>query len=120
MNVMIAGSNASAITGTIGASGTLSEEFNISTFNTFGMLSDGASNGTINFLVSSVPLGTTGTLNAYRLLRDNVGAAVALTVPTGSGAFKDTDLHVLAPYQYVRILSSVAQTGCSFTIVMKA
>lgn len=116
-NVMIEGSNNQQIIGTMGISGTLSEEYDLSGFTQIGLLTDGAANGTLNFLVSLVA----GTVNdSYRLLRDNAGAAYALTVPTGRGAFKESDMRVLAPYRYVRILSSVSQTGFSATFVLKA
>lgn len=116
-NVMKAGSNTTQIIGTMGTSGTLSEEMDLSGFTQIGLLTDGAANGTLNFLVSvqSLALG-----NTYRLLRDNVGAAYAITVPTGSGAMKASDMAVLAPYRYVRLISSVAQTGFSATFVLKA
>lgn len=115
-NVMLMGSNNQQIIGTMGASGTLSEEFDLSGFTQIGLLTDGAANGTLNFLVSVVA----GTINdSYRLLRDNAGVAVAVTVPTGRGAFRESDMRVLAPYRFVRLLSTVAQTGFSATFVLK-
>ena len=83
-NVMIIGSNPSLVVGTIGTNGTLSEEFDLSSYNSIGLLVDNASNGTLNFLVASQPININGTLNnTYRLLRDTTGAAVAYTLPAG-------------------------------------
>lgn len=118
MNVEIIGSVPSVVQGTIGANGTLSEEFDLTGWNSLGLLSDTASNGTMNFLVSWQPL-SSGT-NSYRLVRDNAGAAYALTIPSGSSAYKASDIAVLAPYRYVRLLSSVSQgAGNQFTFVVK-
>lgn len=116
-NVMIEGSNASQIIGTMGTSGTLSEEFWLNNYTLAGMFSDGAANGTLNILVSPTAL-FNGT-NSYRPLRDNAGVAVALTLPAGSSAFRESDIHVIIPYQYVRFVSSVAQTGFSLTLAVK-
>lgn len=116
-NVMLIGSNNNQIIGTMGTAGTLSEEFDLSGFTQVGMLTDGAANGTLNFLVSVQSLAQG---NTYRLLRDTAGVAVAYTVPTGSNAYKEVDMRVLAPYRYVRLLSNVAQTGFSATFVLKA
>lgn len=118
-NVMIEGSNNNQFIGTMGANGTLSEEFDLSGFTQIGLLTDGAANGTLSILVAATSILSTGT-NTYRLLRDSVGASYALTVPTGSGAFKESDLRVIAPYRYVRLLSSVNQTGFSAAFVVKA
>lgn len=118
-NVMIAGSNNNLAIGTMGANGTLSEEMDTSGFTLLGLLTDGAANGTLNFLVSDQAISVTGT-NNYRPLRDSSGVAVAYTLPTGSNAFKESDMRVLVPYRYVRLLSSVAQTGFKATLIMKA
>lgn len=110
-NVVIIGSNPSLVVGTVGANGTLSEQFDLSMYNSLGLLSDNASNGTINFWVSN-QLYVPGTLaDNYRLLRDNVGAPYALTLPAGSSAFKASDIAVIAPYRFVRIGTSVAQAN---------
>jgi hypothetical protein len=128
-NVMIIGSNPSLIIGTIGAQGTLSEQLDLASYNSFGLLTDNAVNGTINIWVSNqlaaVPSGAGTLADNYRLLRDNVGAAYALTLPTGSSAFKASDIAVIAPYRFVRFSTSVGQangTGASattFTLVVK-
>lgn len=118
-NVMIEGFNPSFVIGTIGASGTLSEEFDLSTFSDIGLLSDNASNGTLNFLVAAQPIKVSG--DTYRLLRDSAGSPVALTLPTGSSAFRESDMRVLSPYRYVRLLASIAQSNTpTFTFVVKA
>jgi hypothetical protein len=116
-SVQIASYNPSLVIGTFGASGTLSEEFDLAGYATVGMLTDGMANGTMNILVAAYPL-STGT-NFYRTLRDNVGVAVPLTIPTGNGAYKESDIRVIAPYRFVRLVSSVAQTGASATFVVK-
>lgn len=126
-NVVIVGSNPSLIVGTVGASGTLTEQFDLSMYNSFGLLSDNANIGTLNFWVSNqlaaVPSGAGTLADNYRLLRDNVGAAYALTVPAGNGAFKASDIAVIAPYRFVRIGMSTAQASSgnptTFTFVVK-
>jgi len=120
-NVAIIGSNPSLVVGTIGTNGTLSEEFDLGMYTQIGLLSDNASNGTLNFLVASQPININGTLNnTYRLLRDTTGAAVAYTLPAGSSAFKESDMRILAPYRFVRLLASVAQASApTFTFVVK-
>ncbi len=126
-NVMIVGSNPSLIIGTFGASGTLSEQFDLSSYNTFGLLTDNANNGTLNIWVSNqlaaVPSGGGTLADNYRLLRDNVGAAYALTMVAGSGAFKASDIAVIAPYRYVRFGTATAQassgTPTTLTLVVK-
>jgi len=124
---MIVGSNPSLIIGTIGASGTLSEQFDLASYNSFGLLTDNANNGTLNIWVSNqlaaVPSGAGTLADNYRLLRDNVGAAYALTLPAGSSAFKASDIAVIAPYRFVRFGTSVAQASSgnltTFTLVVK-
>lgn len=122
-NVVIVGSNPSLIVGTFGAQGTLSEQFDLSMYNSFGLLSDNANNGTLNIWVSNqlaaVPSGAGTLADNYRLLRDNAGVAYALTLPAGSSAFKASDIAVIAPYRFVRFgTGGVAQangTGVSAT-----
>lgn len=123
-NVMIIGSNPSLVIGTVGAQGTLSEQFDLASYNSLGLLSDAGANGTLNFWVSN-QLYIPGTqADNYRLLRDNVGVAYVLTLPTGQGAYKAADIAVLAPYRYVRIGTSGAQANSTtapttFTFVVK-
>lgn len=118
-NVMIQGYNSSIVQGTVGTNGTLSEEFNLENYTIFGLLADNASNGTLNFLVANQSL-STGT-NSYRLLRDSAGAAVAYTLPAGNTAFKESDIAVIKPYRFVRLLTSIGQASTpTFTFVVKA
>lgn len=118
-NAQIIGHNSSIVIGTVGAGGTLSEEFNIDNYSIFGLLVDNATNGTLNLLVADQSL-TSGT-NSYRLLRDTAGAAVAYTLPAGNTAFKEIDMKVIAPYRFVRFLTSIGQaSGSTFKIVVKA
>ncbi len=121
-NVMVAGYNASLVVGTIATNGTLSEMFDLSNYSQLALLSDNASNGTLNFMVAGSPLYINGTLNdTFRLLRDTAGAAIAYTLPNGSGAFRTTDLAILASYRYVRLLTSVSQANTpTFTFVTKS
>lgn len=120
-NVMIAGSNPSLVIGTVGANGTLSEQIDLASYNSIGLLADNASNGTLNFWVAYQPY-VPGTLSdTYRLLRDNAGVAYALTLPTGSTAYKASDIAVLAPYRYVRIgtVATAQANSTTFTFVVK-
>lgn len=123
-NVMIEGSNPSLVVGTIGTNGTLSEQFDLSGYNSFGLMYDNATNGTLNFWVSNqlaaIPSGAGTLADNYRLVRDSVGAAYALSMPAGSGAFKASDIAVIAPYRFVRIGTSIAQASApTYTFVVK-
>ena len=123
-NVMIIGSNPSLVVGTIGTNGTLSEQFDLASYNSLGLLVDNASLGTINFWVSnqlaSVPSGAGTLQDNYRLLRDNAGAAYAIAMPAGNSAFKASDIAVIAPYRFVRIGTVGAQASApTFTFVVK-
>lgn len=123
-NVMIVGSNPSLVVGTVGTNGTLSEQFDLASYNSLGLMADNASNGTLNFWVSnqlaSVPSGAGTLADNYRLLRDSAGVAYALTLPAGNTAFKASDIAVIAPYRFVRLGTSVAQaSGTTFTFVVK-
>lgn len=128
-NVVIAGSNPSLIVGTVGASGTLSEQMDLSMYNSFGLLADNANNGTLNIWVSNqlaaIPSGAGTLADNYRLLRDNAGVAYALTLPAGNSAFKASDIAVIAPYRFVRFgtggvaQSSSASAPTTFTLVVK-
>ena len=116
--VEINGSVPSLVIGTIGTNGTLSEEFDLTGYTLVGMLSDNATNGTLNFLVADRPLSKG---NTYRPVRDNVGVAVPLTLPSGSSAFRESDIKVIAPYRFVRIFTTAAQSSApTFTFVVKA
>lgn len=119
-NVTITGSNPSLVQGTIGTNGTLSEIFDLAGYNSIGLLVDNASNGTLNFLVSYQTISPGTLVDAFRLLRDTTGAAVAYTLPAGNTAFKASDIAVIAPYRYVRILTGQAQANApTFTFVVK-
>lgn len=113
-SVQIASYNPSLVQGTIGVNGTQSEWFDLAGYTWLGLVVDGASNGTMNFVVG------TAAGDSYRLLKDNVGANVAITLPAGGSAFRESDMRVLAPYRFVRIITSVAQSGGpTFTFVVK-
>lgn len=123
-NVMIIGSNPSLVIGTVGAQGTLSEQFDLASYNSLGLLSDAASNGTLNFWVSNQQYIPGTQADNYRLLRASDGSAYALTLPAGSSAFKAADIAVIAPYRFVRLGTSVAQANSTtapttFTFVVK-
>lgn len=124
-NVTITGSNFSLVQGTIGTNGTLSEQFNLAGYNSIGLLLDAApngtlNNGTLNFLVSYQPYQPGTLADAYRLLRDSSGAAVAYTIPAvNATAYKEIDIRVIAPYTYVRLLSTVTQAAVTATFVVK-
>lgn len=117
---MIAGSNDSWISGTIGTNGTLSEEFDLTTNTLAGLMFANASNGTLTFLVSYQPL-STGT-NSYRTLYNNDGTAYSLTLPSGNGAFSAAvTVSAIASYRYVRLVTSVAQASApTFRFALKA
>lgn len=120
-NVMLAGSNDSQVNGTFGASGTLSEQFDLSNYTLAGLMIDGAANGTLNFLVSQ-NLFIPGTqANNYRLVYNSDGTPYALTIPSGNVAFSAAvTVSAIAPYRYVRLLSSVAQSNVAARFVVKA
>ncbi len=113
-SVQIASYNPSFVAGTIGVNGTQSEWFDLAGYTWLGLVVDQATNGTMNFVVG------TAAGDNYRLLKDNVGANLAITLPTGGSAFRESDMRVLAPYRFVRIITSVAQAnGPTFTFVVK-
>lgn len=113
MNVTINSSVPSLVTGTFGASGTLSEEFDLTGYTIAGLLVDGAANGTLNFWVASKSLADGGT---YRALVDSTGAAAAVTLPSGNiGYTATTIVNIIAPYRYVRLVASVAQGSSPVT-----
>ena len=125
-NVMIVGSNPSLVVGTVGAQGTLSEQFDLASYNSIGLLSDNANNGTLNFWVSNQQYIPGTQSDNYRLLRDNAGVAYALTLPSGSSAFKASDISVIAPYRFVRIgtvataqANATGTSATTFTFVVK-
>jgi hypothetical protein len=116
-NVAIIGSNPSFVNGTMGTNGTLSEEFDLGMYTQIGLMADNLTNGTLNFLVADQLQANGGT---YRLLRDNAGAAVAYGPLSGNVALKESDMRILAPYRYVRLLASIAQAnGPTFKFVVK-
>lgn len=120
-NVMIAGSNDSQVNGTFGASGTLSEQFDLSSYTLAGLQLDAASNGTLTFLVAQNPF-VPGTLaNNYRPVYNSDGSLYSLTIPSGSVAFSAAVIvSAIAPYRYVRLLSSVAQSSVAARFIVKA
>jgi hypothetical protein len=120
-NVMIVGSNDSQVNGTFGASGTLSEQFDLTNYTLAGLEIDGAANGTLNFLVSQNPF-IPGTLaNNYRPVYNSDGTAYALTIPSGNVAYSAAVIvSAIAPYRYVRLLSTPAQSSVAARFIVKA
>jgi hypothetical protein len=117
MNVMIAGSNASLVVGTIATNGTLSEEFDLSNYTMLGLLVDNATNGTLNFWVAPKALADGG---VYRPVYNADGTTYAATLKTGDNALSSvTVMNAIAPYRYVRLVTSVAQVNgptCRFVV----
>ena len=120
-NVMIVGSNDSQVNGTFGTSGTLSEQFDLTNYTLAGLMLDGAANGSLTFLVAQNPF-TPGTLaNNYRPVYNSDGTAYTLTIPSGGAAFSAAVIvSAIAPYRYVRLVSSVAQSGVAARFIVKA
>jgi len=123
-NVMLIGSNDSQVNGTFGASGTLSEQFDLTNYTLAGLEIDSATNGTLNFLVSHESLMINGTLNnKFRPVYNSDGTTYALTLPSGNVAFSAAVIvSAIAPYRYVRLLSTPAQgsTPVQARFVVKA
>lgn len=123
-NVQIISHAHSYVNGTIPAGGTLSQELRIQDYVHYGLFAEqlnGTMNvGTLNFMVSRFSELDPNYAANYVYVKDSAGANVALTL-TGPQAYKGTDLEFLAPYKYVRIVSSVTQVnGLSLTIPTKA
>lgn len=120
-NMMIVGSNDSQVNGTFGSSGTLSEQFDLTNYTLAGLQLDGAANGTLTFLVAQNPF-VPGTLaNNYRPVYNSDGSLYSLTIPSGSVAFSAAVIvSAIAPYRYVRLLSSVAQSSVPARFIVKA
>lgn len=108
-NVMIAGVNSDTRIGTIGASGTLSEEFDLGNWSMLGLMMRNATVGTLTFWVSEQSIANGGT---PRQVYNSDGTVYSITLPTGNSAFSaSVVVNAIAPYRYVRVGTSTAQTN---------
>jgi hypothetical protein len=117
--IEINGSVPDLVQGTIGTNGTLSEEADLTGYTFAGLEIDNATNGTLTFWVSHQKLSLG---NTYRPVYNSDGTQYSLTLPTGNVAFSaSTIVNVIAPYRYVRLVTSVAQSSApTFRWVVKA
>lgn len=125
-NVMIDGHYPSYAIGTIPAAGTLSQELDLSSWSMVGLIAtniDGEAGtgfvtGTLGFYVSPYSQND-DRFTDYVPVKDTSNAAVAMTV-SGRQALKGTDLEFLAPYRYVKLSMSTAQTnGVKLMFILK-
>ncbi len=108
-NVTITGSNPSLVTGTIGANGTLSEEYDLESYTLLGLLGDNLTNGTLTFWTAHQSLANGG---VYRQVLDNTGTAKSIGPVSGNIAVSsDVMTQILSAYRYVRVLASSAQAN---------
>lgn len=123
-NVQIVAHAHSYVNGTISNGGTLSQEMRLQDFLHYGLVAsnlNGTMNvGTLNFAVSLWSETDPNYTAEYFTVKDATGSDVALTL-TGQQAYKGTDLEFLAPYKYVKVISTASQTnGLNLTFVAKA
>lgn len=125
-NVMVSGHYPSYAIGTIPAAGTLSQEFDLSSWTKAGLISTnipgeagtGFVTGTLGFYVSPYSENDPR-FTDYVPVKDTANAAVAMTV-SGRQGFKGTDLEFLAPYRYVKLSMSTSQTdGVQLMFILK-
>lgn len=108
MNVSVGQHNWNTLQGTINAGGTLTGEIDLQGYTHIGLMT--ATNmtaGTLSFEVANQSLASGG---VYASLKD--GSGVDVQIP-GSDVFALSGevMKVLAPYRYVRIKTSSAQTS---------
>lgn len=116
-NVMITGSNYNVLQGTMPDNGTLTHEIDLAEYTLTGLIcqTPGWLAGTLTFQVSDIPDAEGGVFTD--LYRDN--AVVAEAVPAGRFAVaSDVLVRALAGYRYVKVKSSVSQTGGPITFKM--
>jgi hypothetical protein len=107
-NVYISELTPNMFTGTIPASGTLSQEFDIGSYSQFGLIYSGATNGTMSFQVSAKRDADGGT---YQPLNLAAGTPVIAGPTAGSGAVSSVVLQALAGYRFLKIGMSTTQAG---------
>lgn len=119
----VIGGASNVLRATITATGTLTNEIDLSEYLLNGIIASGATNGTINFQVSAYPDAAVnvGYTSSYTTLYDDLGTAVAITLPTGTSAIGADKLRMLAGYRYVKIKTTPAQTtGALFLLPVRA
>jgi hypothetical protein len=96
--------------GTIGANGTLSEEFDLESYTLIGLMADNLSLGTLDFWVAHQSLANGG---VYRKIVDNNGTAKTIGPVSGNIAVSvDVMTQIMSAYRYVRIgTGSAAQAN---------
>jgi hypothetical protein len=119
-NANISGHTPGVIDGTINYNGTLSQEIPLSDCEMIGMhVPSGWTNGTLSFQVSSSS-DNSAAGGAYVDLLGSDGAVISVGPVSGGFAISGTVLEPLKPYHYVKVKSSIAQSGASIRIITKA
>ncbi|MDD5001483.1 MAG: hypothetical protein PHO55_10940 [Thiomonas arsenitoxydans] len=114
----IIGHRPAVLNGTILPGGTLSSEIDTGEYGVLGLIAATSfTNGTITFRVSNLSDAEGG---AYVSLKNTDGDDKSFGPVSGTFALTGDDLSCLAPYRYVRIESSIAQSaGVSFILPVK-
>lgn len=121
-NVMIAGAYNSFVVGTIPAGGTLSQEYDLSTWEQFGMHITNWAIGSLAFMASPTSVRDPNVAANYSLIRglDGVGISTGV-LGNGVNVLSGAALSFLAPFRYVRFLASTAQANApTITMIVKA
>lgn len=115
-NTRLSERHAENIAASIAANETTSGAIDLRGYVILGLIATSAMiSGNLAFQVSDALDGT------YVDVEDSSGSAVSLGAFSGTFALKADDLAFLAPYRYLKIVSSVAQTnGVSFILPVKA
>lgn len=120
--MMISEVRPSMLNGTINAAGTLTNELDFGGWSTAGLISDGnALTGTLTFYASPFSDSDTQNTSNYVAIRNGDGSALAITIAANRAISGDEIIQALAPYRYVKIGTSAAQTnGAKFYLPVKA
>lgn len=116
----ISGHRPNILTGTIPASGTLSQEIDLREYTTFGLICESTTfvNGTLTFQAASKPEAEGG--HYFPVLASN-GVAAAVGPVSGRFVVSSAVLDILKPYRYIKIASSIAQSSeVTFKLPVKA
>ena len=119
-NVNVSGHTPGIIDGTIHYNGTLSQEIPLSDHEMIGLhVPSGWVNGTLSFQVSNTS-DDSSVGGAYVDLLGSDGAAISAGPVSDGFAISGIVLEPLKPYHYVKVKSSIAQTGAVIHIITKA
>lgn len=116
--MQLAGRQVSYLPGTILPNGTISNEIDISEYALIGLKTiTSMTSGTLQFFVSEKPEAQGGAFGPVRALSGGVKESGSLS---GIFALDASDLSFLAPYRYLRVVTSVAQaSGLAFALPVK-